>query len=166
MRPHSRSYETLNKYLLNKYMNINPRTLGSRSCLQAVQLPHTLRAFTSHFSPHRGLCSVVPPCPPRGEPLLASPPWLLGPYLLFPCLGLEKLPFFVNSTVCFLYIHEARCAFYYYFFYWSIVDLQCRVSFCCTAEWLSFTDTYVPFFMFFSIMVYPRRLDIVPCAVQ
>ena len=38
--------------------------------------------------------------------------------------------------------------------YWSTVDLQCCVSFRCTAKWISYTDTYVPsFFSFFSHLV-------------
>ena len=49
-------------------------------------------------------------------------------------------------------------------FYWSIVDLQCCVSFCYTAEWFSYayiyiyTYIYIFFFIFFSIMVYYRIL--------
>ena len=50
--------------------------------------------------------------------------------------------------------------------YWSIVDLQCRVNFCCTAKWSSYTYTYTFFFTFFSIMVYHRILNIVPDTIQ
>ena len=32
-------------------------------------------------------------------------------------------------------------------FYWSIVDLQCCVSFSCTAKWISYTYTYIHCFL-------------------
>ena len=32
--------------------------------------------------------------------------------------------------------------------YWSIVALQCRVSFCCRAEYISYMYTYIPYFRF------------------
>ena len=51
------------------------------------------------------------------------------------------------------------------FFNWSIVDLQWCVNFCCIAKWLGYTHIHV-LKIFFSSMVYPRILNILPCAVQ
>jgi len=31
-----------------------------------------------------------------------------------------------------------------FFFNWRISALQCRVHFCCTTTWISFTGTYIP----------------------
>ena len=48
-------------------------------------------------------------------------------------------------------------------FYWGIVDLPCCVNFCCTTDSIMHIDTSS--FIFFSIMVYPRILNIVPYAI-
>ena len=53
----------------------------------------------------------------------------------------------------------------FFFLNWSIVDLQCCVSFRCKAKWFRYTYIYF-FFIFFSNMVYHRILNIVPCAIQ
>ena len=50
---------------------------------------------------------------------------------------------------------------YFISIFWSVVDLQCCVNFCYTAKWFGYTHIYT-FFIFFSIMVYPRILNIVP----
>ena len=51
--------------------------------------------------------------------------------------------------------------FYMYFFYWSLVDLQC---FRCTARWFSSTNTHKLFFKLFSIIGYYKILVTVPYA--
>ena len=45
------------------------------------------------------------------------------------------------------------CPFVFFFnlFYWSIVDLQCCANFCCTAEWFSYTCTYILFHILFPL---------------
>ena len=53
-------------------------------------------------------------------------------------------------------------------FYWSIVDLQCCISFRCTAKCISYTYTYIHsffFFRFFSHIGHFRVLSRVPCAI-
>ena len=52
-----------------------------------------------------------------------------------------------------------------FFFYWSIVDWQCYVSFKWIAKWLSYTYTY-SFSKFFSHLGYYRILSRVPCIIQ
>ena len=52
------------------------------------------------------------------------------------------------------------------FFYWSIVNIWCCVSFWCRAKWFSYTYIYILFFIFFSIIVYYKILNIVPCAIE
>ena len=43
------------------------------------------------------------------------------------------------------------------FFNWSIVDLQCGLSFTCTAEWFSYT--YIPLYIYsFLKILFPYRL--------
>ena len=43
-----------------------------------------------------------------------------------------------------LIYHQCLCksCFFFFNFYWSRVHLQCFVSFCCTAKWISYTYTY------------------------
>ena len=48
------------------------------------------------------------------------------------------------------------------YFYWSVVDLQCCVSFRCTAKWMSYTCIH----LFFSHIDHYRVLSGVPCAIQ
>ena len=76
------------------------------------------------------------------------PPWQACSVPLGPSLTDQSLLLFL----CF-----------FFFFNWSIVGLQC-VSFWCTAKWFSYT--YVCIYIFFSIMVYYRMLNIVPCAIR
>ena len=47
--------------------------------------------------------------------------------------------------------------------YWS--GLPCNINYCCTGKWLSY-HIYMFFFIFFSIIVYHRIWNIVPCAIQ
>ena len=40
--------------------------------------------------------------------------------------------------------------FYFIYFYWSIADLQCCASLCCTAEWFSYTHIDIHFYILFN----------------
>ena len=62
----------------------------------------------------------------------------------FLSLGLSDPPPFSSGlqwvTFSFLF-------FFFYNSYWSVVDLQCCVSFRCTAKWISYTYTYIHSFL-------------------
>ena len=62
----------------------------------------------------------------------------------------------------FLQIFSLIYAVFILFLNLSIVDLQHWAHLCCTTKWLSYTRIYFHFFIFFSSMIYPRKLDIVP----
>ena len=45
--------------------------------------------------------------------------------------------------------------FYFYFFNWRIIDLQCCIVFCHITRWINPKDTYVPFLLNLSPIFYP-----------
>ena len=84
-----------------------------------------------------------------------------------PCLNARlALSCHLCSTVsCGIRLKPVFTETTFFFFNWSIVDLQYCVNFCYTVKLISVIHTYT-FFIFFSIMVYHRILNIVPCAIQ
>ena len=57
-----------------------------------------------------------------------------------------------------------------FFLNWRLVDLQCCVNFCPSVKWFSsiYVTEYIHmfFFIFFSIVIYLRILNVVPCTIQ
>ena len=74
--------------------------------------------------------------------------------LLFP-----KLDTLISFNSFCLYVPHLYFIFYFNF-YWSVVDLQCCISFRCTAKWISYTYTYIHSFRFFSHIGHYRVLSI------
>ena len=68
-------------------------------------------------------------------------------------------------------VSDIQFTWFNLFFYWSMVNSQCCANFCHTTKWLSYTHTHThththTIFILFSVVVYPRGLGIVPCALQ
>ena len=57
--------------------------------------------------------------------------------LLRECIGL-----ICTLLITYLYICVFFCCFFFSF-YWTIVVLQCSLSFCCTAKWISYSESEV-----------------------
>ena len=50
-----------------------------------------------------------------------------------------------RNLVCFI----SLISFSFFFFNWVIIALQCCISFCFTAKWISYMYTYIPSFLHF-----------------
>ena len=71
--------------------------------------------------------------PSGTEPLRSCPPLSLWPFS------------FASQDNFFFFWGGGNCTYLLFIknFYWIIVDLQCCVSFRCTAKWLSYTNTQI-----------------------
>ena len=89
-------------------------------------------------------------------------------YKLLYILSIALPPtFFISQCIyplCFFFIFVNFLFFKN--FYWSIVALQCCVSFYHIAKWTSHMYTYIPSFLFPSHLGHHRALSRVSCAVQ
>ena len=86
---------------------------------------------------------------------------------LFTCLLATCMSFGKNFCWGVLPISFAMYFQVFCFYNWSIVDSQYCVNFCYTAKWFWYTYIYVHILkILFSIMVYHRILNIVPCVIQ
>ena len=56
--------------------------------------------------------------------------------------------------------------YFVFLFYWSVVGLQCCISFRCTAKGFRYMCIYTYILRFFSIRAYYEILTIVPCVMQ
>ena len=78
----------------------------------------------------------------------------------------KKSDLFYSAASCELNIEHKVTFIFLYFLYWSAFDLQCCVSFRCTAKWISYTYTYILLLRFPFHLGHHRALSRVPCAIQ
>ena len=76
---------------------------------------------------------------------------------------IEK-PIFINGPTCPWY--NPVLFFFFFNFYWNIVDLQCCIRFCYTVKWIICIHIHPLLFRFFSHRGHYRVLTTVPCAVE
>ena len=93
------------------------------------------------------------------------------------CLSPEQMQQVPRKSVRFSHLYPrslclvqqpVRCFFFFLInFCWSVVGLQCCVSFCCIAKWINFTYTYIlSFLRFYFHIGHYRVLSRDSCAIQ
>ena len=116
-----------------------------------LQLPQLLSKISLWGSGSTILCSKHDPLQQLDEHI-----WLELP---------PSITYYLNASLTRSIIAPSFFSIYLFiYFYWSIVNLQCCVSFKWTAKWFSYRCKFL--FRLFSTISYYKILSIVPCAIQ
>ena len=98
--------------------------------------------------------------------------WLCHSVISDPLAEAATPPHTLQHTLSHTHTHTHSLLIHFSFFlfkinfYWSIATLQCYVSFCCRANWISCMYTYIPSLLDFLPVGHHRALSRAPWDIQ